>query len=120
MPSGGGAPEIVTEVDIAAGDPRHAWFDVLPGGSAVYTVFTEIPTIQSVDLETGEVKDLTAGRYPRYSNTGHLLFQDATETTLLAAPSDISPQSGLAPNRVDRSRDLDPSHPPAKVDLRDL
>ena len=29
------------------------------------------------------------GRYPRYSNTGHLLFQDATETTLLVAPFDV-------------------------------
>ena len=61
------------------------------GGSAVYTVFGvgKVPRIQALDVETGEIRDLTVGRYPRHSNTGHLLFQDATETTLLVAPFDV-------------------------------
>ena len=91
LPSGGGTPETVTEVDIAAGDGTHVYVDVLPGNDAVYTVGgpEKDPRIQTVDIETGEIKDLTTGRYPRYSNTGYLLFQDATETTLLAAPFDV-------------------------------
>ena len=91
LPSGGGAPEIVTVVDTAAGDSDHVWFDVLPGGSAVYTVAGagKAARIQALDVETGEIRDLTEGRYPRYSNTGHLLFQDATQTTLLVAPFDV-------------------------------
>ena len=91
LPSGGGAAEIITEVDTAAGDAAHLYVDVLPGNHAVYTVRgpEKDPRIQTVDIETGEIKDLTTGRYPRYSNTGYLLFQDATETTLLAAPFDV-------------------------------
>lgn len=64
MPAGGGgAPEIVTEVDTAAGEVRHFSIDVLPGGKgAVYTASSgPVGTIRAVDLETGEVKDLTTG-----------------------------------------------------------
>ena len=63
LPSGGGTPEIVTEVDTAAGDGTHWFLDVLPGGSAVYTVSGpgNVPRIQAVDVNTGEVKDLTTG-----------------------------------------------------------
>jgi dipeptidyl aminopeptidase/acylaminoacyl peptidase len=45
-------------------------------------------TIQAVDVETGEVKLLTPGSYPRYSPTGHLLFLDEDDN-LLAAPFDV-------------------------------
>ena len=40
-------------------------------------------------METGEVKDVTPGRYPIYNTTGHVLFQDPAEATLLAAPFDV-------------------------------
>ena len=78
-------------MDTVGGDANHVYVDVLPGGSAVYTVSGpgRVPRIQAVDVETGEIKDLTEGRYPRYSNTGHLLFQDATEAILLAAAFDV-------------------------------
>ena len=90
VPSGGGTPEVITEVDTAAGDQNHVDVDVLPGGRAVYRVNRAgDPRIQAMDVETGEVKDLTAGRAPVYSTTGHLLFQDATEAILLAAPFDV-------------------------------
>jgi serine/threonine-protein kinase len=91
LPSRGGTAEIITEVDAAAGDELHRYVDVLPGNHAVYTVrgSDDDPRIQAVDVETGEVKDLVTGRFPRYSTTGHLLFQDATGTTLFAAPFDV-------------------------------
>ena len=89
VPAGGGSPEIVTEVDTAAGDQINILLDVLPDGRGV--VFTTLGPggfrIQAVDVETGEVKDLTPGTHPRYSPTGHLLFIDDA-ATLLAAPFD--------------------------------
>ena len=86
VPAGGGSAEIVTET---AGGDIHVYLDVLPGGRGV--VFMNrgggVDRIQVVDLETGEVKDLTAGTYPRYSPTGHLLFLD-DDTNLLSVPFD--------------------------------
>ena len=88
--SGGGSPEVVTRVDIEGGDVVHLWTDPLPGGrAALYTTHGEDERIQVVDLETGEVKDLTSGNYPRYSPTGHLLFVEANGSTLFAAPFDL-------------------------------
>jgi len=90
VPARGGSPEIVTDVDTAAGDVRSGLLNVLPGGRGV--VFTtEGPDgfrLQAVDVETGEVKNLTPGMFPRYSPTGHLLFID-DDATLLAAPFDV-------------------------------
>ena len=85
----GGEPEALTEP--AAGDV-HAFAHPLPGGrSVLYSVLGEEAAsnrIESVDLETGDVKVLTRGTYPRYSPTGHLLFVEAAGSTLLAAPFD--------------------------------
>ena len=90
VPAGGGSPEIVTEVDTAGGDQINVLLDVLPDDRGV--VFTTLGEggfrIQAVDVETGEVKDLTPGTFPRYSPTGHLLFID-DDATLLAAPFDV-------------------------------
>ena len=91
VPSDGGPAEVVAP--ILGGDEVNRFVDPLPGGrSAVYT--TAGPDganlrIQAVDLETGEIKDLTRGTYPRYSPTGHLLFVEADGSTLLAAPFDV-------------------------------
>ena len=90
VPAGGGSPEIITEVDTAAGDVVNVLLDVLPGGRGVVfmTRAADGARIQAVDVETGEVKDLARGTYPRYSPTGHLLFLDEA-ATLLAAPFDV-------------------------------
>jgi len=90
VPAGGGPPEVVTEVSTDIGDPGHNFVDVLPGGrGAVYAAKgLEGLRIQAVNIETGEVKDLTPGTYPRYSSSGHLLFID-DDATLLAAPFDV-------------------------------
>ena len=87
VPAGGGSPEILT---VAAGDEVQALPDVLPDGRGVVFA-TRGPDgfrIQAVDVETGEVKDLTPGTQPRYSPTGHLLFLDDA-ATLLGAPFDV-------------------------------
>ena len=86
----GGEPETVAEVNTAAGDQINILADVLPGGTgAVFAVSASGDfRIQAVDLETGEVTELTAGTHPRYSATGHLLFI-SDDATLLAAPFDV-------------------------------
>ena len=91
VPSEGGSPEVVTRVDNTDGDVVNIWVEPLSGGrAAVYAAIgPEGPRIQAVDLETGEIKDLTRGTYPRYSPTGHLLFVEADGSTLLAAPFDV-------------------------------
>ena len=90
VPEGGGSPENVTEVDTDAGDQINVLLDVLPDGKGV--VFTTLGRggfrIQAVDVENGEVKDLTPGTFPRYNRTGHLLFID-DDATLWAAPFDV-------------------------------
>ena len=88
--SGGGSSEVVTRVDSEGGEIVHLFTDPLPGGrAALYTTNGVDERIQVVDLETGEVQDLTSGNYPRYSPTGHLLFVEAHGSTLLAAPFDL-------------------------------
>ena len=90
VPADGGSPEILTEVDNAAGDVANVYPDVLPDGRGVVFVARSPGgfRIQAVDVETGEVKDLTPGTFPRYSPSGHLLFMD-DDRTLLAAPFDV-------------------------------
>ena len=43
--------------------------------------------VLAVSIESGEVTELTSGRFPRYSQ-GYLLFTDQGGTTLLAQPFD--------------------------------
>ena len=92
VPASGGPSEVVTQLDTAAGDGLHVLADALPGGRVIlYQAEASNQTnqrIQALDLESGEVKDLTPGQAPRYSPTGYLLFMDANEGTLLAAPFD--------------------------------
>jgi serine/threonine-protein kinase len=92
VPASGGPIEVVTQLDTAAGDYAHIWLDVLPGGeAAVYTVYEgsggNNPRIFAVRVESGEVKQLTPGLFPRYAE-GYLLFADPDGTTLLAQPFD--------------------------------
>ena len=89
VPASGGPSEVLTQVDTTAGDVINVFVDALPGGRGVlFMAGNNNQRIQALDLETGEVKDLTPGKVPRYSPTGHLLFMDANEGTLLAAPFD--------------------------------
>ena len=90
VPATGGSIGGMTRVDTLAGGTQHLWIDVLPGGRAAvyeasrgggdYRVF-------ALSIESGEVTELTSGRFPRYSQ-GYLLFTDLEGTTLLAQPFD--------------------------------
>jgi Tol biopolymer transport system component len=90
VPSAGGPIEVVTHVDTAVGDEFNIWVDVLPGGKgAVYQASGPSGArVMAVDVETGDVKELTPGLFPRYS-AGYLLFMTLDEPTLMAAPFDV-------------------------------
>jgi serine/threonine-protein kinase len=93
VPAGGGSPEVLTRVDPAGGDEIHWAVEVLPGGRGIVYTASERPVmdprIEVLNMETGEVDELWTGSFPRYSETGYLLFTEADGATLSAAPFDI-------------------------------
>jgi serine/threonine-protein kinase len=91
VPAEGGVPQVLTTPDSAAGERRHAWPVFLPGGDTVlYTVLhSEGMRIDAVSLETGKrLGTVTAGAHPRWAASGHLLFWDGRDSSLLAARFD--------------------------------
>ncbi|MFC1790852.1 protein kinase [Gemmatimonadota bacterium] len=87
VPSAGGPLEQVARFEGAA--DLNTWFDILPSGQGAVIELTIAgnPTIHALDLETGETRALTDGRFPRYAN-GQLLFVTPEGGTLLRAPFD--------------------------------
>ena len=88
---GGGDVERVTRR--AFGEGNHYLIDVLPGGDrALISVERtgEPSEVRVVSLESGEHVPLTPGAWPRYVDTGHLLY--LLDGALMAAPLD--PASG--------------------------
>ena len=76
------------DLDPADTEQRHG--SEVHAGAAEHRPGAGDPAVaEAADLETGEIKDLTPGRFPRYSASGHLLFKDADAATLLAAPFDV-------------------------------
>ncbi|MGK7312348.1 MAG: hypothetical protein ACN0LA_08910, partial [Candidatus Longimicrobiales bacterium M2_2A_002] len=95
IPSTGGEPEPVTQVDTAGGEFLHVYPRVLPGGRGLlYTSLTSIgtdpdaATLNVVDLETGEVRDRMRGIIGGYVPSGHLVAV-TQGGRLLAAPFDL-------------------------------
>jgi serine/threonine-protein kinase len=91
----GGTPEIVTSPDVSKGELTYRWPEILPGGKTVLFVIAEAQDIGSfseskiaaVRLDTHEKKILPIqGTYPRYSPSGHLLFE--REGRVFAVPFD--------------------------------
>jgi serine/threonine-protein kinase len=103
VPSLGGTVEPVTEVDRSTDDTLHVAVEVLPSGNAVVFEASsgpqeESPRLYVLRLGSGEPRELTTGRFPRFAR-GHLLFTDAPGTTLLAAPFDVRRLELTAPPR---------------------
>jgi len=80
----GGSPEILTTPDVSKGELTYRWPEILPGGKSVLFVIANAQDIGSfseskiaaVRLDTHEKKILPiVGTYPRYSLSGHLLFE---------------------------------------------
>jgi hypothetical protein len=80
----GGSPEILTAPDVRKGELTYRWPEILPAGKAVLFVIGNAQDIGSfseskiaaIRLDTREKKILPiVGTYPRYSPSGHLLFE---------------------------------------------
>ena len=82
----GGAPEVVTQR--VEGEGNHFVIDFLPdGGGALLSVdLGDQSEIRVVDLESGESTVLGPGTWPRYAETGHIVF--LLEGSLMASPFD--------------------------------
>jgi eukaryotic-like serine/threonine-protein kinase len=81
----GGTPQVLTTPDVSNGEVSHRWPEALPGAKAIVFVSAKGTDIGSFSeskivverLDTHETKILPIlGSYPRYSPSGHLLFQN--------------------------------------------
>ncbi|MEE8146092.1 MAG: protein kinase, partial [Longimicrobiales bacterium] len=98
VPSNGGPSESVTE--LAQGDANHLLSDFLPGGdrALVTVVRTGVAedVIRVLTLGTGELQPLTAGSFPRYVGSGHLVL--LVDGRLTSAPFDPRSMALLGPS----------------------
>lgn len=91
VPSKGGPEEAITNINQDNGEQELLFPETLPGNHLIFAVRSndESYKLQTWNADTGQKKDLTAGNYPIYSPSGHLLFQTAEGATLMAAPFDL-------------------------------
>jgi serine/threonine protein kinase len=93
VPSSGGTPQVVTELDREHNEFTHRYPQVLPGSSAVLFMnggddATGDGAIEAFSFKTGKRKVLIqAGAYGRYLPSGHLVYMHGG--TLFAAPMDV-------------------------------
>ena len=77
VPARGGTPELLIEPD--ASGVRGAFPQFLPSEAAARgIVFGKNPASGDIvvkNLETGERQDVVTGMYPRYSRSGHIVYQ---------------------------------------------
>lgn len=94
-----GSPlEPVTTVDTAAGERRHMWPAVLPGGKSMLfvinygnissTQYARPSMIAIADLGTGKYRPLVAGVRATYSPSGHLLYA-TSDGSLMVSEFDL-------------------------------
>jgi serine/threonine-protein kinase len=90
--NGGGEPVVITRPDTAAGEVSHTEPMHVPGTRAVVfqTNLRDVDgsQISVVDLDKGDVKHLMAGRSPRITATGHLVYT-GRDGVMRAAPFDF-------------------------------
>ena len=89
----GGAMNVATVVDTAAGEGDHFWPMPLPDGRGVlftieYRSNRQASNLAVLDLKTGKYHTLVQGVTARYSPTGHLVYVTASGT-LMAVPFDL-------------------------------
>ena len=72
-----GVPQALTS--LADGESSHLILDILPGGEGALVVVqfaSRQSEIRALSFDTGEMEFVTLGHFPRYANSGHLLFRD--------------------------------------------
>ena len=96
VPAKGGSPQPFTKLDSKKGEISHRWPQVLPGGKAVlFTVWTGPgwgeKQVQLQRLGDGERRVLVqAGHTGFYVPTGHLVYYQSGQGTLMAVPFSLS------------------------------
>ena len=87
----GGEPELLTNIEPERDGVNHVWPQVLPGRRGVlFTIFSgsiDEAQIAVLDLATGAHHALGRGSYPRYAESGHVVY--AVGGTVRAMPFDI-------------------------------
>ena len=95
VPARGGSPQVLFKQEASEEGPRAAYPGFLPSEAAARGVVFTVGVFPDTDiavknLETGEQHVLGTGAYPRYSRTGHLVYQtNARESGLWALPFSI-------------------------------
>ncbi|HSH74433.1 MAG TPA: hypothetical protein VLA09_01920, partial [Longimicrobiales bacterium] len=88
VPGTGGPVEPLTA--LGEGEAAHIISDVLPGGDGALVMVVldggASFEVRGLDLASGEMRSLVFGQWPRYAETGHLLY--TADGTLMAAPFD--------------------------------
>jgi hypothetical protein len=91
--SSGSEVEVVTRGDTDGEFSFHVFVDELsPGDKIVYQARNadNVPFILGHDLISGARKPIVQGKFPIYTESGHLLFQAPFEPVLFAAEFDIN------------------------------
>ena len=107
IPEDGGEPEPVAVISGEIGPtPRWGFGDILPGGQgAVMTEFpqgmaaTNTASVVAVNFETGDVRHLAQGTFPRYVEDGYVLWGTA-DGTIMAAEFDAETLDIGVPRQV--------------------
>lgn len=91
IPSLGGQDEEIVTLNKDVGEEGFLFPEVLPGNNLIYGVArTDGATLlQAFNSQTGQKKNLTIGTAPKYSASGHILFQIQDTATLMAAPFNV-------------------------------
>ena len=92
LPAGGCEPTVLVKFDPSAGQTRHWFPSVLPGGRGI--LFTVMPPnradaaqVAVLDLKTGQQRTLIDGSQAEYVETGYLVY--AAANTLRAVRFDL-------------------------------
>ena len=92
VPATGGAPEVLSRLDSAAGHTEHDWPQLLPGGKTVLLQIWRSSAADAqlgvLDLRTGDVRVLFEGVFGRYVETGHIVY-GTFAGALVAVPFDV-------------------------------
>src|SRR5262249_38898721 len=94
VPSVGGPPMPVTELETLTGENSHRWPQILPGGNAVVFTSSAASSSETANIEVmafGDRRSRTlvqGGTFGRYLPSGHLTY--VNRGTLFAVPFDVA------------------------------
>ncbi len=94
VPASGGASEVATRPDAAAGEVTHRWPQALAGGSVLFTAHRTLGSYEDASIVVQRLPDgprkvvVAGGYYGRYLPSGHVVYMH--DGTLFAVPFDLA------------------------------